>query len=67
MASDPDVGDVLTYTIVDHSTPIDPGTGLPSDPRQNPFGIFVLNPATGQLSVKSSLTPEQINAFSITI
>src|SRR5947207_429693 len=48
LATDPDVGDALTYTIVDH-------TADSGDPRQNPSGIFVLS-ATGLLTVKSTLT-----------
>src|SRR5262245_1075639 len=41
VANDPD-GGALAYVIVDHSAD-------PSDPRQNPSGIFDLNPANGQL------------------
>src|ERR1043165_2784579 len=54
VASDPD-GGALTYTIVHHSAD-------PSDPRQNPSGIFVLNATTGQLTV-GALGQDQINAI----
>src|SRR5262249_41353254 len=54
-ANDPD-GGTLTYAIVDHSAD-------PSDPRQNPSGIFVLNPTSGQLTVNSSLAQSVINTI----